>query len=358
MKKKKVLIGMSGGVESSVAAYLLKKQGYDVTGITMKIWDGEYKPSDFHSCYGPNEKEEIEEATEICKIIGIPFHLFDCSVEYKKIVLEDFKSEYLAGRTPNPCVKCNQKIKFGLLPDLAERSGLDYDFFATGHYANVEFDAMTGRYILKTARDNTKDQTYFLYRLSQNQLSRLLLPLGNLVKTEVKNIARDMINMNEKKESQNFYAGNYKEILNVIDSEGKIVDKDGKVLGKHIGIWNYTIGQRKKIDVNTTQPLYVVSVDKEKNTITVGQKGDLLSNSFVVNDLNWISISELKGEMDVKVKIRSAHIAKEASIKAFEGNAVLVIFKEPVEAITPGQSAVFYSLDKVVGGGIISRIMK
>jgi len=355
--KTKVLLGMSGGIDSSVAALLLKEQGYEVIGATMSIWDGEYYHSDIHACYGPNEKEEIDEAKSICDFLNIPFHVFDCSADYKKFIIEYFRKEYLSGRTPNPCIKCNQVIKFGILPKLAEKSGINYDYFATGHYANVEFDSKSNRYLLKKGKDLKKDQSYFLYRLSQSQLSKILFPLGQYFKEEIKEIAKNKLFINDKKESQNFYTGSYKELLRVEDNNGNIIDKQGNIIGIHSGIWNYTIGQRKKIDANCKKPLYVVEINKENNTIIVGDKVDLQNKSFLITDTNWIGIENINSILNLNVKIRSSQQEKEAIIQTYNKDFVKITFCEPVEAITLGQSAVLYSKDNVIGGGIISKVI-
>ncbi len=359
--KKTVLIGLSGGVDSSVAAYLLKQQGYQVIGVTMALWDGKKLPVSSggkHACYGPDEEEEIREAREIAGILEIPFDVFDCSGEYKKVVLDYFRNEYFAGRTPNPCIQCNQHIKFGLLPAMAEKKGFAYDYFATGHYARVELDSLSGRYLLKKGVDQKKDQTYFIYRLTQQQLGRTMLPVGRYTKTEIKEIAKEAgLPVYDKEESQDFYSGNYKDLLEHESAPGNIIHTNGKVVGTHQGIWNYTIGQRKGMGIAWSEPLYVIRIDKEMNTVVVGNRQDTLNTEFLVSDLNWIAIEGLQGPMDVSIKIRSAQKEKDALIEPYEDGLVKATFFYPNDSITPGQSAVFYNGDVVLGGGVIKNVI-
>jgi len=356
-KKTTVIVGLSGGVDSSVAAFLLREQGYEVIGVTMAIWDGQYKSTGRHACYGSDEEEEIREAREVADKLGIPYHVFNCSAEYKQAVLEYFKSEYLAGRTPNPCIQCNQLIKFGMLPGMAEKAGISFDYFATGHYARVEFSDKYQRYVLKKATDLKKDQTYFIHRLSQEQLRHVLLPIGGFTKPEIKELARKVgITTEDLEESQDFYSGDYKDLLEVEDNPGNIIDSNGKILGHHKGIWNYTIGQRKGLGIAYSEPLYVIGLDKEANTVIVGIREETYNASFIVSDLNWIALAKLEETMDCTAKIRSAQKEREARIEPWANGDVKVTFFHPNDAITPGQSAVFYEDDIVLGGGIIKEL--
>ncbi len=355
----KIAVGMSGGVDSSVAALLLKQAGHEVTGITMAIWDGSYGDSvdkTRHACYGPDEKEDIEDAQKVCDKLGIKLHVFDCAKEYKATVLRYFRNEYAAGRTPNPCVKCNHAMKFGLLPGLARKSGLDFDFFATGHYANVEHSH--SRSFLLKASDTKKDQTYFLYRLRQEQLRTILFPLGNLSKEEVRRIAvENGIPVSAKEESQDFYCGDYKELLHESGEGGDIIDTKGNILGRHEGVWNFTPGQRKGIGIAAKEALYVLKINAGERTVTVGTAAEAFQTKFMVNDLNWIAFEEPETEFGATVKIRSAQTEKNCIVRIKAENQAEVEFEKPGTGTAPGQSAVFYRGQKVLGGGIINEII-
>jgi tRNA-specific 2-thiouridylase len=352
----KIAVGLSGGVDSSVTALVLKEAGHDVVGTTMKIWDGRpTSHSKGNSCYGPNEQEDIRDAFNLCKKLEIPYHVVDCSRQYNEIVLRNFDEEYRAGRTPNPCVACNEKIKFGMLPLMLSQSGVAFDRFATGHYAMTDFDRVQARYVLKKGKDPKKDQSYFLYRLSQLQLAKVMFPLGEYTKERVRAIARDAgLPVHDKKESQDFYSGDYAELLSVKDGSGDIVDAKGAVLGRHAGIWNFTIGQRKGLGVAGGVPLYVVSLNAERNEVLLGEKELLLSKGLRATDLNIIA-----GKMPRRafVKTRSTSEAIPCTVD-FDGIELEITFDEPQLAVTPGQSAVVYDGEAVAGGGIITEAVK
>lgn len=353
----KILVGLSGGVDSSVAALILKQQGHEVIGATMSIWgkDGmAAKSGHKNACYGPDEKEDIEEARKIAAQIGIPYHVFNCVEQYEQIVLDNFKSEYLQGRTPNPCVWCNALVKFGVLPLIAKENGIEFDKFATGHYARVE--EKDGRFLLKRGVAPHKDQSYFLYRLKQEQLRNIILPLGNYTKDQIREIAKaNGLEVAEKPDSQDFYDGDYNELLGVKEKAGNIVDLDGKVLGHHKGIWNYTIGQRKGIGVSSTEPLYVLELRKDTNEVVIGPADKTFKKGLTAVNLNWIAFDKLENERKVYAKIRSTQQPTPVTITP-NGENVDVVFDELQKSIAIGQSVVFYDDDIVLGGGVIDQV--
>ena len=352
----KVAVGMSGGVDSSVAALLMIRAGHEVSGILMKIWPGPDAPAAGKSaCYGPDEAEDIRAAKSVCARLGIQLHVFDCSKNFDEFVLRYFREGYLGGTTPNPCVRCNHLVKFGVLPDLARTSGLVFDRFATGHYARVEQAPSGGRFLLKRAADLRKDQSYFLYRLTQEQLASTLFPLGGLLKSRVRAIAREEgLPVHGRKESQDFYGGDLADILGQDGREGDIVDREGRVLGRHGGVWNYTIGQRKGLGIAFPAPLYVTAIDARYNRLVVGPENETYSRSCVVRDCAWVEVDGLGEPADVRVKVRSGGRLVGAKISPFGADRTRVEFAEPVSSVAPGQSAVFYDGDIVVGGGIIA----
>jgi len=354
---KKVLVGLSGGVDSSVAALLLKEKGYEVEGVFMKIWDGEETGCGKPACYGPEEKD-MEDVKKVAEILKIPLHIIDLRKEYKEIVLDYFKKEYLEGKTPNPCIICNRFLKFEILLEKSYSSGIEFEFFGTGHYAIVEYDKNRKRYVLKKGMDKNKDQSYFLYLLTQKQLSRVIFPLGKHTKEEVREIARKYnFPVSEKEESQDFISGDRFFLFENGTKEGEIVDKNGNVIGKHKGIIYYTIGQRRGLGIAKGKPLYVIGIDAKKNRIIVGEENELFKKEFVVKNVNLISIEKIENCIEAEVKIRYKHTPSPATIYPYGENSLKVVFASPQRAITPGQSAVFYKGDIVIGGGIIEKVI-
>jgi tRNA-uridine 2-sulfurtransferase len=357
---KKVLLGMSGGIDSAVSALLLQKEGYEVIGATMSFWDGsiEVAQNSSQGCFGPHEAENIAAARRICEKLQIPHYVVDLREEFAKNVLSYFRETYLKGRTPNPCVVCNLLVKFGAFPRKARRDGITFDHFATGHYARAKYDGDSGRWQLLKAMDPAKDQSYFLSFLSQEQLAMTLFPLGELLKPEVKRLAGDigLDFLQERDESQDFLdPGIQEHVLSSGPGEpGDIVDMEGKVIGKHRGIAHYTIGQRRHLGVSgMAEPHFVIRIDAGANLIVAGSKRFLYGNRLIARDINWISIPALEEELRAQTRIRLAHDPAPCILNPLKDGRVEVLFDAPQLSITPGQIAVFYSGDVVLGGGII-----
>lgn len=356
----KIAVGLSGGVDSSVVAAIIKEQGHDVVGVTMQLCN----PSNPHpgkGCFCMSQLEEIESARKVARKLGIEHHVIDCSREYSDVILNYFKSEYKIGNTPNPCVVCNAKFKFGLFLDMIEKKIGKFDKFATGHYAHVSC-ASNGMYVLNKARCKEKDQTYFLSRLAQGQLSKVMFPLGDFVsKEEVRKLALEYgLDTATKKDSQDFYSGNKAELVedetfDIVRGEcviGKVVDVDGNKIGHHSGYWKYTIGQRHGFFVkSSTEPMYVVKILPNSNTLVVGTKEQSCVGSFKVKDMVW-TMNDPCMTIMVDVKIRSSGNNTYRCSLGMDG--IVTCLDDKMFGVTPGQFAVFYSSDMVVGSGIIS----
>lgn len=350
----KVLAAMSGGVDSSVAAFLLKERGYDVVGATFSLPALSAAGVDKAACCS---QEDNVEAGIIAKKLGIKHYVFDLSKVFRKKVLQNFYKEYESGRTPNPCVRCNQFLKFDVLLKKAKELGADY--ISTGHYARIQYNKALKRFLLKKGRDKAKDQSYFLFAVKHKNLKYILFPLGDLLKEEVRQTAHKAgFGSYVRAESHDlcFTAEkDYRCFLSkfVAGKSGEIVDKEGKVLGRHRGIFCYTVGQRKGLGLSAQKPYYVISLDCRKNRVVVGFEEELYSKILVAKEVNFLSLDRLKEPLKVKAKIRYRQPAQEAVISLAGQNTVRVVFKKPQRAAAPGQAVVFFQRDVVVGGGFI-----
>lgn len=357
MGSKKALIGMSGGVDSSVAAYLMQTDGYDCIGATMMLHSDRTLEAGGKSVCG--SRQDAEDANTVADKLGIPFHVLDYSACFESEVIDRFVLAYEEGRTPNPCVDCNRYLKFEKMFDGAKALGCD--LVVTGHYAKIEYCTKTDRYLLKRAADPDKDQSYFLWSLSQKQLSHAKFPLGKMTKNEIRAIAKENGFITaRKRDSQDICFvpnGKYVEFLEKYTKktypEGDFLSTDGRVLGRHKGIIRYTVGQKKGLGVVLPEPLYVKSLNAIENTVTLCRSEELFSTVMTLAHVNLISLPEIKDDLRCKVKIRYRHEAALATVKQIDADRLLIVFDEPQRAVTRGQSAVMYDGDIVVGGGII-----
>jgi tRNA-specific 2-thiouridylase len=367
-----IAVAMSGGVDSSTVAALLAHEGHAVVGLTLQLWDqrrlagrqGLPAAAETSRAGRCCSLDDVYDARRVAEQLGIPFYVVNQQERFERDVVRPFVQEYLAGRTPIPCSLCNNHLKFDQLLQTARSIGAER--IATGHYAINEFDSERGRWILKRARDLAKDQTYFLFGLTQEQLAHTLFPLGRLTKPEVRAAARRYgLALSEKPDSQEICfipSGDYKQFLaayleeqgeSLPETAGELVSTSGEVLGRHEGIFNFTVGQRKGLGLSSPVPLYVLRIEPASHRVTVGADAELATRTLRARDLNWISIPELTGPMRVKIKIRHRHEPAWATIEPTGPDEVAAIFDEPQRAVTPGQSAVFYDGDEVVGGGWI-----
>jgi tRNA-specific 2-thiouridylase len=371
MPTQTIAVAMSGGVDSSTVAAMLRAEGYNVVGLTMQLWNqrrlaghpGMPEQVQGRCC----SIDDVYDARRVAEDLGIPYYVVNHEERFENDVVRPFVEEYLSGRTPIPCSLCNNHLKFDQLLVTARQIGAD--LLATGHYARCEFDPERNRWLLKRAADPRKDQTYFLFGLTQEQLSRTRFPLGGMSKPEVREIARQHeLALAEKPDSQEICfvpGGDYKKFIDAYlaeqgdslpDTSGEIVTRSGKVLGHHEGIHNFTVGQRKGLGVVTGSPLYVIQINGEKGQVTVGSGDELLSRTLIAHKMNWIAIDELREPIRVYAKIRHRHEPAPALVENAGNGEVRVTFDEPQRAITPGQAVVFYDGDLVMGGGWIAEV--
>ncbi|NEZ45747.1 tRNA 2-thiouridine(34) synthase MnmA [Clostridium niameyense] len=351
MSKGTVALGMSGGVDSSVSAYLLKEEGYNVIGINMSLWNDETKKY----C----NTKAIEDAKRVADKLNIPFYVVDLKKEFRENVIDYFIDEYLSGRTPNPCVACNKFIKFEAFYEKAKELGADY--MATGHYARIE--DRNGRKIIVKSEDDKKDQTYMMYNLKQYQLERTLMPCGKYKKDHIRKIAEVIgLEVHNKKDSQeicfipdNDHGAFIKRVYKKGINPGNFVDKEGNILGKHKGIIYYTIGQRKGLGLSMGKPVYVIDINPWKNEVVIGEEENIFKTELLAKNTNFIPFDRLEETMELQAKVRYSGKPSEALIVPLKDNKVKVIFKDKQRAITKGQSVVFYDKDMLVGGGVIEK---
>ncbi len=355
----KIMAAMSGGVDSAVCAFLLKEKGYECKGVTLRLFENE--DIGIFGERNCGSDEDINDARKVCERLGMEHEVLNLRGKFIKCVMDDFADKYYSGLTPNPCIECNKHIKFTSILEAFEDSG--YTHVATGHYCSIVFDEGSGRYLIKKAVDEGKDQTYVLYGLSQQTLSRTLFPLGGMTKAKVRKIAEENGFINaRKKDSQDICFikdGNYRNFLEHHTGkplfEGDFILPDGSFVAKHKGVPCYTIGQRKGLGIAWEHPLYVISKDAEKNTVTVGKEELLFTDRVIVEDVNFIAISSLTSPMKATAKLRYHQSESECTIHPLEGGKVLLEFDKPQRAVTPGQAAVFYSGEFVLGGGTIAN---
>ena len=355
--EKKALIAMSGGIDSSVAAYIMKQRGYECIGATMKLFQNEdVGVSREHSCCS---LDDVQDARSVAYKLNMPYYVYNFADRFAEKVIDNFVGCYEMGITPNPCIECNRHLKFKYLYDKARELGLDY--IVTGHYSDIYFDDSTGRYVLKKAADPAKDQSYVLYSMTQEQLAHTIFPLASISKTEVRQIAKDNGFVNaDKSESQDIcfvqngrYADFIREYTGSDYPAGDFVDLNGNVLGRHKGIINYTVGQRKGLGISYAKPLYVVAVNPCNNTVVLGDNSDLFTRELTADNINLISAERLENPVHLKAKIRYKHEEQWATVTQTGDDTIKVVFDEPQRAITRGQAVVLYDGDIVVGGGTI-----